>query len=79
MENSIKDVFISMTILELNTLQRICELGRTQFPTILARYVRNHQFHGYHLKGYVVVLNFLHLCMKLVNVLIIYQYVIKTK
>ena len=44
-------VFKSMKIQELNTLQTVCELKRTQLLTILAMSVRNPQLVGLLLTG----------------------------
>ena len=43
---SINKVFRSMTVQELNTLQRVCELDRNQLLTILAMSVQNPQLAG---------------------------------
>ena len=44
-------VFISMRIHERNTLNRTCELERTQLLTVLAMSVQNAKFAGYLLTG----------------------------
>ena len=44
-------VFKSMTVQELNTLHKVCELERTQLSTILAMSVRNPQLAGFRLTG----------------------------
>ena len=49
--DSINQVFIFMTLQELNTLHRICERERTQLLTILAMSIQNHQLAVYLLTG----------------------------
>ena len=48
---TINHVFKSMTVQELNTLQTVCELERTQLLTILAMSVKNPQLAGFLLTG----------------------------
>ena len=48
---TINHVFKSMTVQELNTLHRVCELERTQLLTILAMSVKNPQLPGFLLTG----------------------------
>ena len=48
---TINHVFKSMTVQELNTLHRVCELERTQLLTILAMSVKNPQLAGFLLTG----------------------------
>ena len=50
-EFTIKHVFKSMTVQELNTLHTVCELERTQLLTILAMSVKNPQLAGFLLTG----------------------------
>ena len=48
---TINHVFKSLTVQELNTLHKVCELERTQLLTILAMSVKNHQLAGLLLTG----------------------------
>ena len=77
-----------MSINKLNTIHHVRELERTQLLTILALCVENPQFAGYLLTetvvlfskykallfGYMTIFSFIHPCVKLIFVLILYQY-----
>ena len=49
---TINHVFCSMTVQELSTLHKVCELERNNFLTILAMSVQNSQLAGFLLPGY---------------------------
>ena len=48
---TLNHVFRSMLVQELNTLQKVCELARNQFLTILAMSVQNPRLAGFLLTG----------------------------
>ena len=84
---TINHVFRSMTVQELNTLHTICELERNQLLTILAMSVQNPQLAGFlltgnrsnflYVEGSMTVLIFYLLYTKLIDDLIVYQFILK--
>ena len=88
---TINHVFRSMTVQELNTLHTICELERNQLLTKLAMSVQNPQLAGFLLTGnpiisytlkaqppgFMTVLIFYLLYIKLIDALTVYIYILK--